>query len=152
MYNHFMKKNFIFIVFFPLIIWGCGQQTSQNSAQATTGVAEHDDLGTIARAYENKESGFFVSAHGFVGRILSDDINPPRHQRFIVRLTNGQTLLVTHNIDIAPRIDDLKVGDRIDFRGQYEWNEKGGLIHKTHHDPSGRLAGGWIEHSGRRYE
>ena len=85
-------------------------------------------------------------------RILPDDVNGAHHQRFILKLASGQTLLITHNIDIAQRIDALYVGDIVRFKGEYVWNEKGGMIHWTHHDPQGRHVAGWIVHNGKTYE
>ena len=64
---------------------------------------------------------------------------------------SNQTLLVSQNIDVAERIP-LAERDSIEFRGQYEWNERGGVVHWTHHDPAGRHPGGWIRHAGELYE
>jgi hypothetical protein len=33
---------------------------------------------------------------------------PARHPRFILRLANEQTVLIAHNVDLAPRVTDLK--------------------------------------------
>ena len=63
-----------------------------------------------------------------------------------------RTLLIAHNIDIVPRIDNLRVGDRVTFNGVYEWNDKGGVVHWTHRDPSGNHATGWLKHKGKTYE
>jgi hypothetical protein len=107
---------------------------------------------SVADAYQNQLSDIQVSGSGNVSRILSDDNKGSRHQRFILRLSSGQTLLVAHNIDLAPRINTLEDGDEVQFFGEYEWNSKGGVIHWTHHDPSGRHIGGWLKHNGRKYE
>jgi hypothetical protein len=106
----------------------------------------------IGRAFANGASDIQVEGEGTVIRFLPDNLNGPRHQRFIVQLASGQTLLMTHNIDIAPRIDGLKVSDSVSFKGEYVWNEKGGVIHWTHHDPEGRHVAGWVKHNGKTYQ
>ena len=107
---------------------------------------------TITDAYHNQLSDIQVNGSGEVSLILSDDNEGSRHQRFILRLSSGQTLLIAHNIDLAPRISSLQKGDIVQFFGEYEWNAKGGVIHWTHHDPSGRHIGGWLKHNGKKYE
>ena len=94
-------------------------------------------------AYKKADTGCWIEDSGFVQRLLSDDDVESRHQRFIIRLGNGQTLLIAHNIDLAERIP-LSLGDRVHFRGIYEWNDLGGLVHWTHHDPLGAEDGGWV--------
>ncbi len=106
----------------------------------------------IVEAYRSGRSDFVVQASGVVRAVLRDDLDGSRHQRFIVELEDGHSVLVAHNIDLAPRVDALRRGDRISFKGEYEWNEKGGVIHWTHRDPAGRHPHGWIEHEGRRYQ
>jgi cold shock CspA family protein len=106
----------------------------------------------ISNAYQAQQSGVQVGGEGVVQRVLSDDDDGSRHQRFILRLASGQTLLIAHNIDIAPRLDSLRSGDRVAFRGQYEWNAEGGVIHWTHHDPEGQHASGWLSYNGIVYQ
>jgi hypothetical protein len=106
----------------------------------------------IADAFENRHSGVLVTGQGRVSRILGDDSLGDRHQRFILELPSGQTVLVAHNIDLAPRVESLGVGDSVAFHGEYEWNDKGGIVHWTHHDPQGQHEAGWIRHGGRVYE
>jgi len=117
---------------------------------ASSGQASSVD--SIGRAFASGTSNIQVEGEGTVLRLLPDDLNGSRHQRFIVQLASGQTLLVTHNIDIAPRIDALKVGDGVRFNGEYIWNAKGGVIHWTHHDPRGRHVAGWVMHNGKTYK
>jgi hypothetical protein len=113
---------------------------------------QHGSEQLLEHAFENQKSNFQVEGQGEVIRILSDDLKGRRHQRFIVRLHSGQTLLISHNIDLAPRINNLHKGDVVTFFGEYEWNHKGGVIHWTHHDPAGRHVGGWITHQGKIYQ
>jgi len=107
---------------------------------------------SLAQAFAERASNLEVEGQGTVSKLLTDDTAGARHQRFIVRLASGQTLLVTHNIDIAPRVSSLRVGDTVTFKGEYEWNAQGGLIHWTHHDPTGSHATGWIRHGDRTYQ
>lgn len=93
-----------------------------------------------------------VSGSGTVIRILADDDEGDRHQRFLLRLQSGATLLVAHNIDIAPRVEPLHVGDTVEYAGEFAWNPKGGVVHWTHHDPSGRHPDGWLRHDGRTFQ
>ena len=61
-------------------------------------------------------------------------------------------MLIAHNIDLAPKIEGLKKGDKVEFYGEYEHNQKGGVIHWTHHDPQGKHIDGWLKYQGRMYQ
>ena len=106
----------------------------------------------VKAAYEKRLSDVQVGGSGRVVRVLSDDNEGSRHQRFIIRLSSGQTLLIAHNIDLASRINTIRKGDTVDFYGEYEWNSKGGVVHWTHNDPNGRHEDGWLKHKGRIYQ
>jgi hypothetical protein len=106
----------------------------------------------LADAFNRQLSDVQVSGSGQVIKVLADDTKGSRHQKFILKLSSGQTLLVAHNIDLAPRIEGLRAGDNVKFYGEYEWNKLGGVLHWTHHDPAARHVGGWLEHRGRRYQ
>jgi hypothetical protein len=113
--------------------------------------ATQENPGEIVQAaYEAGRSGVWMETRGHISRILPDDNDGSRHQRFILDVGSGHTVLVSHNIDLADRIP-AAVGDVLALRGRYEWNERGGVIHWTHHDPGGHEQGGWIEAGGKRY-
>jgi len=106
----------------------------------------------VAQAFQARRSDFQIQLSGTVVKRLADDNQGNRHQKFIIKLPNGHTLLVAHNIDLAPRIENLKTGDSVELFGEYEWSEKGGTLHWTHRDPEQRHAHGWIRHNGRQYD
>jgi hypothetical protein len=105
----------------------------------------------VAQLFAEERSGDVIESSGRVIAVLPDDDHGSRHQRFLLELEPGLTLLVAHNIDLAPRIPGIRKGDAVAFRGQYEWNPKGGVVHWTHHDPDGRRPGGWLRHDGETY-
>ena len=131
---------------------GNGSNSSNDTANQKP--VEEPALGDdkISEAFLNRISDIQVSGEGEVIRILPDDEDGDRHQKFILELNSNQTLLIAHNIDIAPRVSDLRVGDSVSFNGEYEWNSQGGVVHWTHHDPSGRHEGGWLEKGGIKYQ
>lgn len=106
----------------------------------------------IVEAFRSGRSNVQLGGEGRVARILPDDNESSRHQKFLLELESGHTLLIAHNIDLAPRIDNLREGEQIEFYGEYEWNKKGGVIHWTHHDPKGKHPGGWLKYQGRVYK
>ena len=125
-------------------------QQSQPEAVTEPRVNKADSI--LADAFKNRKSKVQVEGHGTVSRVLSDDTTGSRHQKFLLRLDSGQSLLVAHNIDLAKRIPGLKAGDRVDFCGVYEWNEQGGVLHWTHHDPARKHTAGWLRHNERVYQ
>ncbi|QIZ78850.1 DUF3465 domain-containing protein [Ferrimonas lipolytica] len=106
----------------------------------------------IEQAFTNQQSDVQVEGSGTVTKLLADDLKGSRHQRFIITLASNRTLLIAHNIDLAPRIDALAVGDTVYFYGEYEWNQRGGVLHWTHHDPRGHHVDGWLRHHNRVYQ
>jgi Protein of unknown function (DUF3465) len=116
-----------------------------------TGINTDANNQTLRDAYARKQSDVWLEGAGTVVKLLPDDNKGARHQKFLVRINAEQTLLFAHNIDLAPRLDALQVGDDIQFKGEYIYNPKGGVMHWTHHDPQGRH-GGWIKLNGQIYE
>ena len=138
----------IVVCLVALALWGCVAGQGQDVVGGTASATGTDTLGStdeeLARLFETQRHDVYVTGVGIVERILSDDNEGSRHQRFILRLLSGQTLLVTHNIDIAPRVESLTVGDEVHFAGIYEYNSEGGVIHWTHHDPGGTHRAGYL--------
>ena len=127
------------VVFLLLLSPACAPATSDNAA--------------VERDYAEKRSTVEVTAEGAVTRVLADESGPSGlHQRFIIRLAGStQTVLVENNVTIGQRAPVL-VGDVVMVHGEYVWNDQGGLIHFTHHDPAPAHEGGWIELKGVRYQ
>lgn len=111
-----------------------------------------DQNSGLSRAIATRGNGVHVEARGTITRVLPDDNNGSRHQRFIVRIASGQTVLIAHNIDVASRVTSPKVGTAVEFSGDYEWNERGGVVHWTHTDPSGKHQAGWVKYNGQLFQ
>ena len=137
---------------FGVMSGGCATTGTPNEVVSGAGTSATGADSSFARAYADRAGSVEIEGRGTVSKLLADDTDGARHQRFIVRLDSGQTLLVAHNIDVAPRISALRVGDTVSFKGEYEWNAQGGLIHWTHRDPAGGHVAGWIKHGGRTYQ
>ena len=151
-----VMKHLVFIV--AILFAGYSYFSSQpdatpnNAASVTQSQHPNSSDAVISNAFANQISGQQVSGQGVVIKLLPDDIKGSRHQKFIVKLTNGHTILIAHNIDLAARVSGLSEGDSIMFSGQYEWNAKGGVLHWTHRDPNGSHPSGWLEHQGKTYQ
>lgn len=126
--------------------------SSSPATQHTETTFSNDGIDTIKAAYDRRQSNVQVQGSGRVKAILRDDNDGSRHQKFILVLKNGLSILVAHNIDLAPKISNLNKGDIVEFYGEYEYNPKGGVLHWTHHDSQGRHESGWLKHDGQIYQ
>lgn len=118
-----------------------------------TGIEEIDlspDNTEFEKAYKAHSKKTELSVQGTVVKILQDDTKGSQHQKFIISV-NHRSVLVANNLDIGRKIP-VKVGDEITIRGEYIWNEKGGVLHWTHRDPHKQHPDGFIYHNGKLYQ
>jgi hypothetical protein len=112
----------------------------------------HAGSSGVQGAFAAKRSDVWIEDEGEVVKLLADDTEGVAHQKFLVRIGDSLTVLVAHSLAAAERVP-VREGDRVRFRGEYEWTEKGGTVHFTHApEQARREPGGWIEFGGRRYE
>lgn len=150
-----MKKNILIIILISAVFfqWFITTDSSTDFIENQTQISSDNNTdNTIESAYKNRRSNIQISGSGTVIKLLRDDSKGSRHQKFLLRLSSGHTLLIAHNIDLAPRINTLSKGEQVEFNGEYEWNNKGGVIHWTHRDPKGQHIGGWLKHKGKIYQ
>jgi hypothetical protein len=145
-----MKKSLFTSAIFLSCFLSVPTQTREAACSAETSVHIQDSV--LSYYFSHHVSDVQVQGQGVVVKVLPDDNSGSRHQRFIVKLSSGQTILVAHNIDISPRIGSLRKGDRVKFYGEYEWNDEGGVVHWTHKDPDEEHEAGFLECRGKRYQ
>ena len=146
-----MKKVLILIVA-GVLVYGLGLVQEGGISIPGLESKSQGPNNSVEIAYNNQQSDVKLQGQGIVSRILPDDNDGSRHQRFILKLDTGPSLLIAHNIDLAPRLNGLKKGDTVEFFGEYEWNAKGGVVHWTHNDPKHRNIDGWLKHRGKTYQ
>jgi hypothetical protein len=146
-----LQAGFTVLLLATLYLLRSRSSASDRDAVPTTAPSLPPLGGTVAEAFRTHSSNVEVETGGRVLRVLPDDQEGSRHQRFVVRMAGGISVLVAHNVDLAPRVP-VTPGDSVELRGEYEWNDRGGVIHWTHHDPDGSREGGWVRHAGRLYQ
>jgi hypothetical protein len=150
-----MKNHYLIFQVLVVCFSGFTSQIGETAAQTYSSTSEtsiHTQDSILSYCFSHHVSDVQVQGQGVVVKVLPDDNSGSRHQRFIVKLSSGQTVLIAHNIDIAPRIGSLRTGNKVKFYGEYEWNEQGGVVHWTHGDPDGGHEAGWLECRGKRYQ
>lgn len=156
-------KNYKYILIVIMLVAAAGLEMLTGRSEDSTGflapqradtaptAGDSSGLDSLMRAYENRRSKVWVDVSGKVSKTLQDDNQGSRHQRFILKFPNQHTVLVAHNIDLADKVP-LSRGDQVSIRGRYEWNDRGGVLHWTHHDSKGHIKGGWIKYHGKVYQ
>ncbi len=140
-----MNMRFLLVLVVVVIaafLAGRGLQPAAPAAEPAT--PAYADDGSLRRAIDARADEVPVTGRGNVVKLLSDDTEGNPHQRILVRVAGGSTVLIAHNIALSARVAPLAVGDELEFAGDYAWNDKGGVVHWTHHDPQGRHRAGWV--------
>ena len=92
-----------------------------------------------------------VTVTARVKKLLPDDTRGLQHQKFLLILSNGTTILVANDLTYGQRVP-IEAGDVVKIHGEYIWNRLGGLIHWTHRSDTPRHESGWIEFNGHTYQ
>jgi Protein of unknown function (DUF3465) len=92
-----------------------------------------------------------VSVTARVKKLLPEDVQGLPHERFLIELSDGSTVLIAHDLKMAPAVP-INPGDIVSIRGEYIWNKLGGLIHWTHHTDTPKHENGWIDFNNVRYQ
>ena len=136
-----------FLLLFVLLLFAVNFYKNESAPTSA-----RDNVQAIEQAFENRISNIQISGSGTIVKLLPDDTKGTKHQKFIVRISPKVTVLIAHNIDLAPRINTIAKGDTLSFYGEYKWNNRGGVIHWTHHDPGKRHIDGWLNFQGKIYQ
>ena len=137
------------ILIVGILLWRAYQRTEVAVGPAEVSETRSAAVDNVTRAYRAELRDVPVSGYGVVTRLMADDRDGARHQRFLLGTPGGTTVLVAHNLDLAPRLAPLAVGDTVQFTGEYVWNDRGGVLHWTHHDPDRRHPAGHLTAHGR---
>jgi hypothetical protein len=136
----------------------CNEQNSGPTTVVATSATGPSQQGTqtasqqeILDAQSGRRRKVEITVGAYVKKVLPDDNRGLPHERFLIGLNNDSTVLVAHDTAMAPRIP-LNAGDYVVIHGEYIWNEKGGVLHWTHHTDTARHEGGWIDFAGKRYQ
>ncbi|MNJ98405.1 hypothetical protein D3C87_161710 [compost metagenome] len=105
----------------------------------------------IVAAVNNQRRVNFVEGSGMVvTKILPDDNSGLKHQKWMVRLSNGKLMQAVYNSDMCPRVP-LQVGDVVSMGGMFIWTNEGAMLHWLHHDPRGNRPDGYVGVNGKFY-
>ncbi|MBS1953945.1 MAG: DUF3465 domain-containing protein [Cyanobacteria bacterium SZAS-4] len=137
---------------------GCTDARHKHRAEETeteTGVVDpgsQSDGGdeVVIKAQKKHRKKVEVTLTARVKKLLPADTDGSPHQRFLLELSNGTTVLVAHNTELAPEVP-VHEGDLVTLHGEYIWNKLGGVLHYTHHSTN-RHESGWIQLNGQTYQ
>ncbi len=115
--------------------------------------AEKPDNAAACNDYASQNSGGEVLVSGHVVALLgSREGRSGEHEGYLLKLDGSCDLLlkVETNTSITGPIPFAR-NEPVIIKGVYVYDPLGGLIHWTHHDPSGRHMNGYVIAGGKSY-
>lgn len=144
-----MKIKLLLAIFLLTLTAPLSSCSSQDLSQLAPEIMEKQ--GEVLQAQESHARRKELTLVAPVYKLLPDDTRGIPHERFLLRLANGSSVLVAHDTARAARVP-VSPGDVVTIHGEYIWNDKGGVIHWTHHSDTPHHPGGWIILNGQKYE
>ncbi|MDP3509818.1 MAG: DUF3465 domain-containing protein [Candidatus Melainabacteria bacterium] len=86
-----------------------------------------------------------------IKKLLREEDYREPHQRFLLILSNGTTVLVANDLQYGTYAP-VQEGNVVRIHGEYIWNERGGVLHWTHKSDEPRHESGYIDFNGMRYQ
>jgi len=123
-----------------------GQPNNMPTPQESLLVSQQGIIDAQTQQLRRVEVTTFVQ----VLRLLPTDENGWRHQKFLIRLNNGTTVLVANDLTMGQMVP-VNPGDIVEIKGEYIWTRRGGVLHWTHHTDDAH-PGGWIRLGGKVYQ
>ena len=152
------KLIFMSLLILGIIPNGYGQKINSNifsflSTNATNKINKNDQnqVYDVYKAQNQHLKHVEVLVNAKVYKILKYDTRGLPHERFLIKLDNNTTILIAHDIKMAPCVP-LKDNMPVTIKGEYIWNSLGGVIHWTHHTDTPFHVGGYIIYNGIKYE
>ena len=105
----------------------------------------------LVQALNSKRNVTYLEAANLVVvELLPDDTSGREHQKFVTKLSTGQTVQIISNLDMCQKIP-VRVGDVVSVGGEFIWTKFGGLVHWVHYDPRKIRKDGYILYNGNLY-
>ncbi len=110
-----------------------------------------DDADLVRAARAQKRQHYIEAGNLVVTKILPDDRQGLKHQKWEARLSNGQKIQVVYNSDMGARVP-VEVGDQFGVGGEFVWGRQNvGIMHWLHEDRKDRRPDGYVYHEGQVY-
>lgn len=126
-----------------------GGQSNQNPDQRYQDNISDD--AALVKAVENKQQvKYLQAANMVVVKVLPEDNQGLRHQKWVVKLSSGKTVTAVYNTSMCEEVP-VQVGDVVGLGGHFLWTNQGPIIHWLHKDPKRNRPDGYVELAGKKY-
>lgn len=128
-----------------------GQNGKSGTVIGPANVPYQIDDAQIIQAQSQQARKVELTVTAPIKKMLREEDYREPHQRFLLMLSNGTTVLVANDLQYGTYAP-VQEGNVVRIHGEYIWNERGGVLHWTHKSDEPRHESGYIDFNGMRYQ
>ncbi|CAN5587272.1 hypothetical protein BH11CYA1_BH11CYA1_24920 [soil metagenome] len=128
-----------------------GNNQSAGTIIGAAGVPFQVDDTQIIQAQSQQARKVELTVTAPIEKLLREEDYREPHQRFLLALSNGTSVLVANDLEYGT-FAPVQAGNIVRIKGEYIWNERGGVLHWTHKSDEPRHESGYIDFNGMRYQ